>query len=68
MNWDSVDETEKSVYIDRLDKDLYKALNVAKEIETARDLNDEYHFKANRKNYESLDEPKKKGKDKDQVK
>ena len=65
--WDTVNETDKSVYIERLDKDLYKALNVAKEIETARDLIDEYHFKANKKNFESLEEPKKKkGKDKDE--
>lgn len=60
--WETVDETEKSIYIDRLDKDLYKALIVAKEIETARDLSDEYHFKANKHNYETVEEPKKKGK------
>ena len=63
-DWDKVDETERSVYIDRLDKDLYKALNIAKEMETARELIDEYHFKANKKNYESVEEPKTKGKDK----
>ncbi len=62
-NWDKVDEVEMSVFINRLDKDLYKALLVAKEIETARDLNDEYHFKANKKNYETV-EPEKPTKDK----
>ena len=39
---------------ERLDKDLAKALNVAKEIEAAKDLIEAYHTKANRQNYEVL--------------
>ena len=45
---------DKGVLTDRLDKDLAKALNVAKEIENAKGLIEEYHTKANRQNYEVI--------------
>ena len=56
--WDKNDETEKSVLIDRLVTDLAKALNVAKEIETAREIIDANHQKANKKNFEYIETPK----------
>ena len=50
---------EKEVLYQQLDKDLSKALNVAKEIEAAKQLIDNYHLKANKQNYEvSVDENK----------
>ena len=62
--WDKNDETEKSVLIDRLVTDLAKALNVAKEIETARELIDASHQKANKKNFEYIETPKPEKKEK----
>ena len=47
---------DKGVFSDRLDKDLAKALNVAKEIENAKQLSEQYHAKANKKNYETVEE------------
>ena len=60
--YDHLTPEEKSVITDRLDKDLAKALNVAKEIENAKDLIEAYHATANKKNYETLkdDKPSKK--------
>lgn len=58
--WETITPEDKSVYTERLDHDLSKALSVAKEIETAKQLVDEYHNKANRQNYEVLKEEKKK--------
>ena len=53
---------DKGVLTDRLDKDLAKALNVAKEIENAKGLIEEYHTKANRQNYEVIKEDNKNNK------
>lgn len=58
--WENITPEEKSVYTERLDADLSKALSVAKEIQNAKQLVDEYHDKANRQNYEVLKEDKKK--------
>ena len=57
-DYDELSLEDKNVMYDRLDKDLSKALNVAKEIENAKDLIEEYHNKANRKNYETIQEEK----------
>ena len=54
---------EKGVIYENLNRDLGKALNVAKEIETAKAMIEQRHLEANRRNYESL-EPEKKGKKK----
>ena len=55
-NWDKITPEDKGVYSDRLDKDLAKALNVAKEIENAKQLSEQYHNSANKKNYETLED------------
>ena len=61
--WETISPEDKSAGSERLDKDLSKALNVAKEIENAKQLIEQYHDKANRSNYEKLDDGKgKKGK------
>ena len=62
--WDCVEIDEKATYVEKLDQDLNKALNVAREIETAKELVEQYHEKANRQNYEKLvvDKPDKKAK------
>ena len=57
-NWDTISPEDKGAYTDHLDKDLNKALSVAKEIETAKQLSEEYHAKANKQNYESISEDK----------
>ena len=57
-NYDVLTEGEKSVMYERLNADLGKALNVAKEIENAKGLIDQYHSKANKQNYEVLKEDK----------
>lgn len=63
--YDSLKKEEKEVLYQQLDKDLSKALNVAKEIEAAKQLIDNYHAKANKQNYEVLvDEAKDKKKSK----
>ena len=66
-NWETISLEDKNVFIDKLDKDLSKALNVAREIENAKDLIEQYHNKANRSNYEVLQEekPDKKSRKKD---
>ena len=61
-NWDKTSLEERGVYIERLNADLSKALIVAKEIESAKQLVDQYHFEANHHNYETLDDGKKKRK------
>ena len=53
-NYDALSPAEKNVMYERLNADLGKALNVAKEIENAKGLIDQYHMSANRKNYEVL--------------
>ena len=58
--FDNLNHEERSVLTDRLDKDLAKALNVAKEIEAAKEIIDSYHTKANRKNYEVPEDDSKK--------
>ena len=63
-NFDSFSIEERSVRTDQLDKDLSKALNVAKEIESAKNLVEKAHANANRKNFEALDDEGKKKKDK----
>ena len=45
-----------------IDKDLAKALNVAKEIESAKQLVEEHHLAANHHNYETVDKGNKKDK------
>ena len=63
-SYDTLTPEERGILTERLDKDLAKALNVAKEIEAAKDLIEAYHTKANRQNYEVLKDetnnPKKK--------
>ena len=61
-DYDTTTPADRGVYTDRLDKDLAKALNVAKEIENAKGLIENYHMNANRHNYESLDSDNKKKK------
>ncbi len=63
-DYDTTTPADRGVYTDRLDKDLAKALNVAKEIENAKGLIESYHVNANRHNFESLDDGSKKGKNK----
>ena len=53
-NFDTTSPADRGVYTERLDNDLAKALNVAKEIENAKGLIEDYHAKANRQNYEQL--------------
>ena len=59
-NWDTISPEDKGAYTDHLDKDLNKALSVAKEIENAKQLSEEYHAKANKQNYETIGEDKRK--------
>jgi hypothetical protein len=63
-DYDTTTPADRGVYTDRLDKDLAKALNVAKEIENAKGLIESYHVNANRHNFESLDDGSKKTKNK----
>ena len=56
--WETISPEDKGAYTEHLDKDLNKALSVAKEIETAKQLSEEYHAKANQHNYESINEDK----------
>lgn len=63
-DYDTTTPADRGVYTDRLDKDLAKALNVAKEIENAKGLIESYHVNANRHNFESLDDGSKKKKNK----
>ncbi len=59
-DYDSLSNEDKSVMYEKLNADLGKALNVAKEIENAKGLVEQYHATANRQNYEVLkdDKPK----------
>ena len=59
--YDALSVEEKNVMYTQLDKDLSKALNVAKEIENAKDLIEAYHNQANRQNFEEIkkEKPKK---------
>lgn len=43
---------EKGVLYENLNRDLGKALNVAKEIEAAKNMSEQYHSQANRQNFE----------------
>ena len=52
--YDTLSPADRDVLTAGLDKDLAKALNVAKEIEQAKDLIETYHTQANRHNYEVL--------------
>ena len=52
--WDNISIEDKSAFTEKLNLDLSKALNVAREIENAKDLSEQYHFNANRKNYETI--------------
>lgn len=58
--YNSLTNEEREIKTEALDKDLSKALNVAKEIEHAKDIINDYHQKANRHNYERLEDDKKK--------
>ena len=56
--WDTISPEDKSVFTEQLNADFSKALMVAREIENAKDLIEQYHFNANKKNYETtIDEP-----------
>ena len=56
QHWENISPEDKGVFSDRLDKDLAKALNVAKEIENAKQLSEQYHNQANKKNYETVED------------
>ncbi len=56
--YDKLDEGEKNVIYEHLNKYLSKSLTVAKEIEAAKELVEQQHAKANRKNYESIEKEK----------
>ena len=57
--YDVLSPADKSVMYERLNADLGKALNVAKEIENAKGLIEQYHANANKKNFEvNPDDPK----------
>ena len=62
--WQTITVEDKSVFIEKLNADLNKALSVAKEIETAKEISEQYHEKANRQNYEKVVEEKPSKKDK----
>ena len=64
-NYDKISLEDKNVMYETLDKDLAKALSVAKEIENAKALIENYHNQANKQNYEVL---KKEKSDKDSKK
>ena len=56
--WETSTPEDKSVFTEQLNADFSKALMVAREIENAKDLIEQYHFNANKKNYETItDEP-----------
>lgn len=56
---------QKSVLYENLNRDLGKALNVAKEIEAAKNMSEQYHSQANRQNFEVIKEDKLKKNKKD---
>ena len=51
---------QKGVLYENLNRDLGKALNVAKEIEAAKNMSEQYHSQANRQNFEVVKEDKSK--------
>ena len=51
--FDELTPEDKGVIYQRLNTDLGKALNVAKEIETAKELIEQRHAEANKKNFET---------------
>ena len=53
---------QKGVLYENLNRDLGKALNVAKEIEAAKNMSEQYHSQANRQNFEVVKEDKPKNK------
>ena len=63
-NYDTTYPADRGVYTERLDKDLSKALSVAKEIENAKTLVETYHTNANRQNYEVIKDDGVNGKEK----
>lgn len=65
VKYDELTPEEKGVMYERLDKDLSKALIVAKEIENAKELIEAYHNQANRHNFEEIkkEKPEKKKKE-----
>ena len=56
--YDQFTPEEKSVVYQRLNQELGKALNVAKEIEEAKSLSEKYHTQANKQNFEVLKDDK----------
>ena len=52
--YDTTSPMDRGVYTEKLNQDLGKALSVAREIENAKGLIEQYHNKANRQNYEVL--------------
>ena len=56
--WDELTPDDKSAYTDHLYRDLNKALNVAREIETAKHISEVNYSKANRQNFEINEEDK----------
>lgn len=52
--WETISVEDKSAFTEKLNLDLSKALNVAREIENAKELIEKYHVNANKKNFETL--------------
>ena len=55
--WENISVEDKSAFTEKLNLDLAKALNVAREIENAKELIEKYHMSANKKNYETGVDP-----------
>ena len=53
-NWETISVDDKSAFTEKLNLDLAKALNVAREIENAKELIEQYHTNANKKNFETI--------------
>ncbi len=56
--YDKLDDAEKGVIYEHLNKYLSKSLTVAKEIEAAKELIEQYHANANRNNYATIKKEK----------
>ncbi|MCR4879606.1 MAG: hypothetical protein K5906_01450 [Bacilli bacterium] len=56
--YDKLDDAEKGVIYEHLNKYLSKSLTVAKEIEAAKELIEQYHANANRNNYATVKKEK----------
>ena len=56
--YDDLTPEQKGVLYENLNRDLGKALNVAKEIDTAKNMSEQYHSQANRQNFEVVKENK----------